>query len=101
MNFGQALEAVKEGKLITRTGWNGSNMYVFQRPADILPLSMVVDTVKSLPQSVKDDLAKNHPAEVVFFNAYLCMKSAQNTIINGWAPSQTDLLAEDWDILNQ
>lgn len=32
MKFGEALEAVKEGKLIARSGWNGKGMFVFQRP---------------------------------------------------------------------
>lgn len=31
MKFGEALEAVKEGKLIARSGWNGKGMFVFQR----------------------------------------------------------------------
>ncbi len=26
MKFGEALEAVKEGKLIARSGWNGKDM---------------------------------------------------------------------------
>lgn len=35
MKFGEALEAVKEGKLIARSGWNGKGMFVFQRPEDV------------------------------------------------------------------
>lgn len=34
MKFGEALEAVKEGKLIARSGWNGKGMFVFQRPEE-------------------------------------------------------------------
>ena len=33
MNFGEALEAVKEGKKIARTGWNGKGMFVYYVPA--------------------------------------------------------------------
>ena len=29
MNFGQALEALKEGKRVARTGWNGKGMFLF------------------------------------------------------------------------
>ena len=29
MKFGEALEAVKEGKLIARSGWNGKGMLEF------------------------------------------------------------------------
>jgi hypothetical protein len=30
----------------------------------------------------------------------LCLKAADNTIVNGWLPSQTDMLATDWRILD-
>lgn len=53
MKFGEALEAVKEGKLIARSGWNGKGMFVFQRPEDWLSTDMIVNKVKSLPDSFK------------------------------------------------
>jgi len=33
MNFGQAIEALKAGKLVTRSGWNGRGMYLWLLPA--------------------------------------------------------------------
>lgn len=53
IKFGEALEAVKEGKLIARSGWNGKGMFVFQRPEDWLSTDMIVNKVKSLPDSFK------------------------------------------------
>lgn len=110
-NFGQALEAVKQGKLVTREGWNGKGMFVFMRPADELPISFVVEKIKSLPQSVKSyyykacvdengTVLEAKENDVVKFTAYLCMKAADGTIVNGWLASQTDMLAEDWCILD-
>lgn len=110
VTFGEALEAAKQGKLIAREGWNGKGMFVFMRPADKLPVKFVAKDIKSLPQSVKDyyyqdcvdddgkelDLAPN---DVVKFTAYLCMKAADGTIVNGWLASQTDMLAEDWTVI--
>ena len=33
MNFGQAIEALKQGKKVARAGWNGKNMHLeLQRP---------------------------------------------------------------------
>ena len=29
LNFGQAIEAVKAGKKISRAGWNGSGMFAY------------------------------------------------------------------------
>lgn len=97
LNFGQALEAVKEGKLIAREGWNGKDMFVFQRPADTLDATFI-QNVKSLPQKVKDYFSLGQVR--VKFTAYLCMKNAQGEIMNGWAATQTDMLAEDWTILD-
>lgn len=30
--FGQALESLKRGHLVTRKGWNGKGMFIFMRP---------------------------------------------------------------------
>jgi len=106
MNFGEALENVKQGKLIARESWNDKTMFVFQRPYDELPLEMLIDKVKSVPQAVKDYFSNNYPkvdnkypVTNVPFTAYLCMKAADNSVVNGWLPSQTDMLAEDWNVL--
>lgn len=101
VNFGTALEAVKQGKLIAREGWNGKGMFVFQRPEDSIPGSVVIHNVKSIPQSVKDYLLnKELGGAVIKFTSYLCMYAADGSIVNGWLASQTDMLAEDWTILN-
>lgn len=41
LNFGAAIEAVKQGKLIARKGWNGKGMFVFQRPSDELDVDFI------------------------------------------------------------
>lgn len=107
LKYGEALEAVKEGKLISRSGWNGKGMFVFMCPADELEVGFIIDKVKSLPQSVKDYYKrqdeKNMPSEQgldkIKFTPYLCMKAADNSIVNGWLASQTDMLSEDWGVL--
>lgn len=110
LTFSQALEAVKEGKLIARSGWSGKNIFIFMRPEDTLPATMIVDRVKSLPQSVKDyfnnllgdrSTPEGDDGDIpVKFTAYLCMKAADNTIVNGWLASQTDMLYTDWCVLD-
>lgn len=112
LKFGDAIEALKQGKRVSRTGWNGKGMFVFQRPADELEVGFIINNVKSLPQSVKDfyqrhvntganDETKAHlSAGKVKFGAYLCMYAADGSIVNGWLASQTDMLAEDWCILD-
>jgi hypothetical protein len=91
MNFGQAIEALKEGKKVLRTGWNGKNMYLWLKPAT---------TIKS--DWCKDPMLK----EIVDSNGgetealgTICMKTADNKILTGWTPNQIDMLFEDWSIL--
>ena len=112
LSFGEALEAVKSGALISREGWNGKGMFVFMRPSDELSVDMIMNKVKSLPDSVKKFFAghcawhdkekgtKVNPEELkVSFTAYLCMYAADGSVVNGWLASQTDMLANDWCVL--
>lgn len=107
--FGQALESVKQGRLATRKGWNGKGVFIFMRPSDEIRVDTVVNNVKSLPLMAKEyyrqDMfdSKGDPiqitdGDVVKFTAYICMKAADGSIVNGWLASQTDMLAEDWQI---
>ena len=111
LSFGAALEVAKAGGRIARQGWNGKGMFVFMRPADELNVEFVVDKVKSLPQSVKDyylqDIVDREGNRIpvaegdnIKFTAYLCMKAADGTIVNGWLASQTDMLSNDWCALD-
>lgn len=117
MDFGKAIEALKQGKRVAREGWNGKGMFVFMRPADELSVDTIVNQVRSLPKSVKDyfdavyfdDNDKNiTQSEVkIIFKEYLCMATPNEpsangwmTIVNGWLASQTDILSEDWTILD-
>ena len=100
--FGQALESLKRGHLVARKGWNGKGMFIFMRPEDSLPTNMIVNQVKPLPESFKRWVANNHgdsETDRIKFTAYLCMKAADGTIVNGWLASQTDVLANDWVIV--
>lgn len=112
VNFGVAIEAAKKGKRIARSGWNGKGMFVFQRPADELPVDFIVNKVKSLPQSVKNfftakfawtteesEAGEGPESKTIKFGPYLCLYAADGSIVNGWLASQTDILAEDWVIL--
>lgn len=101
MNFADALKSAIHGKLIYRKGWFRP-VLVFMRPYDAIPAAVVIHTVKSLPQDLKDYLAeKKLPEEQkIHFSPYLCQYVEDTkTILNGWNPSQEDLLATDWEAL--
>lgn len=99
--FGQAIGSLKHGFLVARQGWNGKRMFLFMRPFDILSDEFITDTVKSLPYNFKQWI-KNHPNadRERIFQQYICMKASDDSIVNGWNASQTDMLANDWVLVN-
>lgn len=82
-DFGEALRYLKMGKKVTRTGWNGSGMFVYLVPSNWYP--------------AQTDVAKSFFGEncMVPYRAYLALKTAQGDVAT-WAPSCSDALAEDW-----
>lgn len=83
MNFGQALDALKAGKLVQRAGWNGKGMFLYLVPGSTF-------TVNRAP------LLGIYPeGHKVSYHAHIDMKTAQDTCVP-WLASQTDILAEDW-----
>lgn len=84
MNFGKALEAVKEGKRIARKGWNGKGMYVYYIPAS--------------SYKACTEVARKEFGDMVPYNPYFAIKNVNNTV-STWVPSVNDCLAEDWYIV--
>jgi hypothetical protein len=68
MNFGQVLEALKDGEHLTRAGWNGKDMWIHLQ--------------------VPDENSKMR-------RPYIYMKPIDGDLVP-WVASQSDLLAEDW-----
>lgn len=103
-SFGSAIKALKEGKMVCRQGWNGKGLFVFmQVPATIN--KEIVPKMQSLPQSVKDEFERrfndsNQQIDAIYYDNQLALVSPSN-LINGWAPSVSDSLAEDWMTIEQ
>jgi len=87
MNFGKALEALKTGKKVAREGWNGKEQFLF-----------IVDGT-SLEYSTSADLSCLLDKEVPHSDV-IAIKTTSGVIQVGWLASQTDMLAEDWVIVD-
>lgn len=85
MNFGFALEAVKNGKSIHRKGWNGKNQFVYRLKG--------TDLQNCLGYGYGE--YEFEPT----FTSTLVLKNAQNLLVVGWVPSMGDLFAEDWEVI--
>ncbi len=91
MNFGKAIEALKQGKKVTRKGWNGKKMFLWLKPATQLKSDFLRDPI--LKQTVEDNGGTMDALGTI------CMKTADNRILTGWLASQTDMLSDDWEIV--
>lgn len=84
VDFGEAIRLLKDGKKLSRKGWNGSGMYAYYVPAN----SYLATT----------ETARKEFGELVPYRAYLALKTAQKDV-STWNPSTTDCLAEDWFVV--
>lgn len=103
VNFGKAIEALKEGKRVARQGWNGKGLFVFMQVPSFIGRD-IVPKMQSLPQSVKDEFQKRFDNQEegvggIYYDNQLALVNPNN-LINGWAPSTSDSLADDWVILD-
>lgn len=81
MNFGQAIEALKHGRRVARGGWNGKGIFIeLQIPDEFSKMThpyIYIDTTGL--QTENPDAPKDRVP---------------------WLASQTDMLSEDWRIVD-
>ena len=83
MNIGEAIQALKAGKLVAREGWNGKNMHLYLEDGHMMPVRGGV-----------------YAGSKRIYDPVICMFTAKGTHQLGWLASQADLLAEDWQIVD-
>lgn len=110
VSFGEAINALKEGKRVSRIGWNGKGLFIFmQVPSEV---SMeVVPKMQSLPDLVKAEFVRRSTSpevrggvrgeylKSIRYKNQLAMVYPDNTIY-GWVASPSDVLENDWCILD-
>lgn len=84
-SFSAALDYLKDGKKVAREGWNGKGMFLFL--ADDIEFSTAADL--SCVEELEGDLTCQS----------IVLKTADNKFVVGWLASQTDMLADDWNIV--
>lgn len=86
MTFGMATEAAKRGYKVARSGWNGAGMFAYVVPSGTYPA--VSEVIKGVFEG-----------DMVPYTEYWALKTGQN-VVSTWAPSGSDSLALDWEIVN-
>jgi hypothetical protein len=106
LSFGNAVIALKRGKMVQRSIWVKDNKFIFCQIPNLVG-SHIVPKMSSLPDSVKEEIAKRksigdkeniQDAGVVLYKNQIAMCYADNTFVS-WAASASDILEEDWIIL--
>jgi hypothetical protein len=86
MNFSDALSKIKEGHRVARSGWNGKGMFIFL----VNGSTFIVNREPLLSIMGEGTIINYHP--------HIDMKTADNKVVP-WLCSQTDMLADDWEIV--
>lgn len=98
MTFGLAIEALKQGLKVARSGWNGKGMWLRL----LQPYAPHPDTIGGRSDGVWTNpyfvAADNNEYAKGTMLPWIGMKTADNCFVP-WLASQTDMLAEDWVII--
>lgn len=83
MSFSEALDRLKSGKRVLRSGWNGKEMFIFLVPGSRFKVNRM-PLLGIYPEGTE-----------IEYHAHIDMKTAQGYVVP-WLASQSDLLADDW-----
>lgn len=86
MNFGEALNYLKMGRTVARRGWNGKGMFLYLVPGSLFEVNRA-PLLGIYPKGIPID-----------YRSHIDMKTADGSHVP-WVASQTDILAEDWEIV--
>jgi len=93
MTFGLALEAIKQGHKVARRGWNGANMFIVFMSGMQLPPYNTQGTERKVNDRTAKWIGKD---QALNCQPYIAMYNAQKQWIPGWVASQSDMLSDDW-----
>ena len=87
MDFSDALREIKKGHRVQRAGWNGKGMFIFLVPGSVFKVNH------------EPLLSMLGEGTEVQYHGHVDMKTADGMIVP-WLCSQTDMLANDWQIVH-
>ena len=86
MNFGQAIEELKKSNKVARSGWNGKGMFIFLVQGSTFEVN-------------RPPLLGIYPkGTLIEYGSHIDIRKADGGI-GTWSPSNSDALAEDWEIV--
>jgi hypothetical protein len=92
MTFGAAIEALKAGYRVSRSGWNGKGMWLV-----LVPGQESVQLREGTPYY--NALQQTHAEILPHIDMWTVNAEGRRAMLPGWVASQSDMLAEDWMIV--
>ncbi|QNR22974.1 Thoeris anti-defense Tad2 family protein [Croceimicrobium hydrocarbonivorans] len=102
LSFGDAINALEQGKMARRKSWADSGKFVFRQVPSIIKKE-IVPKMQSLPESVKKEFQKrfdfsNNQIDAIYYQDQFALVNSSN-LITSWCPTVPDSLAKDWEVL--
>ena len=94
-DFGDAIRHLKAGRRVTRAGWNGTGMWLSLSG----PLTGREIAFENFWSKNNSEFARLNGGSAVVLPS-ISMKTVDGGILMGWLASQTDMLAEDWVVVD-
>lgn len=85
MYFGEAIEAIKQGKKAKRSGWNGKNQYI--------ELATAISYKNASGEVINVEHENIGDKAIAFVGT--------SGVQMGWLASQADMLADDWECVEE
>jgi len=103
LKVGEAIEAIVQGERLRRSSWPKERKFIFQQVPSDIP-SAVIPKMQSLPQKVKDFFEstfkdESEQIDSIYYTDQIAEVGLSN-LITAFSASISDLLAEDWEILD-
>jgi hypothetical protein len=98
MKFGEAIDALKEGKKVSREGWNGKGMFLilaggYKVAKENLRAGSAIDAAFLESRGLTEMEILPH------IDMWTVNASGRQAYLAGWLASQTDMLSDDWNIV--
>jgi len=90
--FSEALSYLKQGRKLARAGWNGKGIFVF----------LVIQAQGFKPRGEGDVVTRVNLDPFVAIDSMGIVSDNPDAVrtVRPWLASQTDLLAEDWQLVD-
>ena len=98
LTFGDAIEALKQGRRVTRKGWNGKGMFLFLLPAGTIPTKAIHDP--ALREVIEKEVGGDTFEALGSIRMWTVNSEGRKAVLTGWLASQTDMLSADWILLD-